>query len=453
MPLEITRIPDGFKCKVTTPYWTSKEVTFRISDCRTMFEVNCNKLGTGFLKSRHYISMISQALYSTYTPKFKTLSRKNPIAQLALARHSIASSHAKRYYSKRFATEFARLRQLVCQDWLQIEKNCYSLYGPKRAQPNYASLYYLVNGRLEYKNRYIVDDLKKYKILTDLIINHRLEYSENWISKIFGGYNLFAKKTFLEMKKYPIIGMTRCVGQVINFSQPLNSTQLNIWGLLRNGYNSTWDETIRIPFNPEFTIKDIKKASLLYAKHTNQKTNLRKYLYLSAFCNYILDYLRATPNQTKCTLTGLVRKSIRWHRETRYKDLINGLDPKTPCKALTDVLQEKILSNKSVKFLSTVQEVADEGVKMSHCVAGYARQAIAGRSFLFHIERNGEQATLEVACGYDGKGLRVNQSRGPWNQINEASKWAEKYFNKLLSQHNNLTMEVPHVLKTDELPF
>jgi hypothetical protein len=58
---------------------------------------------------------------------------------------------------------------------------------------------------------------------------------------------------------------------------------------------------------------------------------------------------------------------------------------------------------------------------MDNCVASYARQAVAGQCYLFHIERAGETGSVEV--GVDG---RIRQAFGPYNRRNTAATWAKQ---------------------------
>lgn len=76
---------------------------------------------------------------------------------------------------------------------------------------------------------------------------------------------------------------------------------------------------------------------------------------------------------------------------------------------------------RGVRFLRTVADIADEGVRMNHCVATRAPGALAGESFLFHVERLGELATAEVdATGH------IIEVRGPRNAMNRAVSWARR---------------------------
>lgn len=69
------------------------------------------------------------------------------------------------------------------------------------------------------------------------------------------------------------------------------------------------------------------------------------------------------------------------------------------------------------RFLATVGAVIHEGAQMEHCVGSYAREAAEGRSFLFHVEAEGERATVEV----DSRGT-VCEAAGPRNLRNRAAE-------------------------------
>jgi len=86
-----------------------------------------------------------------------------------------------------------------------------------------------------------------------------------------------------------------------------------------------------------------------------------------------------------------------------------------------------------IGFLDTYNMVVQEGSLMSHCIASYAESAVKGHCYLFHVNYEGEQASVEV----NPNGF-VNQSYGPRDTINKASEhgrkvlgnWAKKLANK-----------------------
>jgi hypothetical protein len=74
-----------------------------------------------------------------------------------------------------------------------------------------------------------------------------------------------------------------------------------------------------------------------------------------------------------------------------------------------------------IKFLSTVEELLEEASSMDNCLASYAQVACMGWGFYFHVEKDGEAATIEVMR--DG---RVRQAAGPRNRQNSAARWGAR---------------------------
>jgi hypothetical protein len=75
-----------------------------------------------------------------------------------------------------------------------------------------------------------------------------------------------------------------------------------------------------------------------------------------------------------------------------------------------------------IRFLENSAEVFGEGDRMHHCVAGRADAAVTGQAFLFHVEHNGDAATIEV----DPRG-RVVEARGPANGMNTAVEFGRDF--------------------------
>ena len=143
---------------------------------------------------------------------------------------------------------------------------------------------------------------------------------------------------------------------------------------------------------------------------------------IATFVRYLLDF----PEHHRGGLPTLVRKSIRWHDAAgwHHRDeffleteffLEAGLDESTPTKQPPIPLP----AQPGVHFLANVGEVLSEGKRMKHCIGGYAGRAVQGHCFLFHIDHEGECASVEI----DPAG-RVRQSFGPQNQSNRATKYA-----------------------------
>ena len=160
----------------------------------------------------------------------------------------------------------------------------------------------------------------------------------------------------------------------------------------------------------------IRRALRAVADHTRNTLSLRGIGGLAFLVRFLLDY----PEQHNGNIVGLARKSIRWHREqqdiTRQKYLSQfGPQTKvaTPPIALPDM--------EEVRFLATVEDFAEEGEAMDHCVASYIKHAIEGVGYFFHVHHEGEDATVLVA--HDGD---VLESLGPRNKLNGAAKWGRR---------------------------
>ncbi|MHA2063258.1 MAG: PcfJ domain-containing protein [Candidatus Thorarchaeota archaeon] len=127
-------------------------------------------------------------------------------------------------------------------------------------------------------------------------------------------------------------------------------------------------------------------------------------------------------------IMGLTRRSMEYHNnETVRRQLeqrqraMEGLEPDT----LTAVPPIPLPTDDKLIFLDTVERVADEGANMGHCVGGYAGRAVEGHCYLFHVEYDGEEATVEV----DQFGT-VRQGSGPKNTRNKAVDYGKKALTK-----------------------
>lgn len=130
---------------------------------------------------------------------------------------------------------------------------------------------------------------------------------------------------------------------------------------------------------------------------------------------YLCDY----PEPYHGTLTGLVERVIRWHRQAHERKRLEDLArqyggpnrrtvrPPIPLPTLP-----------GVTFLHTVGDVVEEGARMKHCIATHLPEAIRGRCFLFHVDYHGERASIEVSAAGD-----ITGAAGPHNAKNVAVRW------------------------------
>jgi len=144
---------------------------------------------------------------------------------------------------------------------------------------------------------------------------------------------------------------------------------------------------------------------------------------------FVLGYLGDYPDVHRGRLRGLVEKAVHWHhdvpRRARHAPARRepgGASTMPEGRGRATALPPVPLPDvPGITFLRTAGEVKDEGDRMGHCIASYVEKAIAGRSFLFHVDHNGEMASVEV-----GARGAVEQSAGPRNTLNAAARWGRQ---------------------------
>ena len=90
--------------------------------------------------------------------------------------------------------------------------------------------------------------------------------------------------------------------------------------------------------------------------------------------------------------------------------------------------------DRGIRFLSTRQEIVDEGRRMQHCIGARAVEAVDGNAFFFHVEHEGCQASAQV----DASG-RVVEVRGPANETNLACTYAAEVIGRWGNGFRNKT--------------
>lgn len=131
----------------------------------------------------------------------------------------------------------------------------------------------------------------------------------------------------------------------------------------------------------------------------------------------LVDGLVGFPEPHRGSIAGLADKAIAWYRETRARrhaatlvemeEHLPAARPPIPPPGLP-----------CVRLLATAREIYEEGAAMEHCLATYVGAAVAGRCYLFHVERGTEEATVLV----DERG-HIGEACGPHNRPNRASAW------------------------------
>jgi hypothetical protein len=138
----------------------------------------------------------------------------------------------------------------------------------------------------------------------------------------------------------------------------------------------------------------------------------------------LVSYLNDYPDQHNGNVVGLAERAIRWHRDCRREigeETIARLGFDTPV-SLPPIPLPAI---PGMRFLKTVGDLFEEGEAMKHCVASYASDAVDGSCYLFHVDHEGERATVQI-----GERGNVVQSRGPRNRDNTAAHWGRMQLGK-----------------------
>ncbi len=335
-----------------------------------------------------------------------------------------------KFLSKEFHKIWQTLLQNADQKMVNLDKGLYRAYGPKGSHSVFTSLYEKIKDI-----PYAIEDVTKYIPACLFYINDHFYDRENrggdddWIpgrniklSEV-GDWKQFYSvdgRTYSQLNKtlmlikYPvrfdILGKLRR----IKLERPILS-RTELYSIL----------AVNARFRPivwKSSKKDILDAVKYFNKLNNRKILCRKYDAFHDFWQQMNDY----PDPYNGTLKGLVKRSFDWHRVENQARMVArtkkaGYTPET-LTAIPPIDLTKL--DKSVKLIKNVGELHDEGAQMGHCVASYASSAVKGYSYIFSISREGERATVELCSNP----WQINQSRGPHNQANKASKWAEKYF-------------------------
>jgi hypothetical protein len=184
----------------------------------------------------------------------------------------------------------------------------------------------------------------------------------------------------------------------------------------------------------------IKRAVRLVSEHTRNPLSPRRTTDLAFAVRFLMDY----PEEHRGNIVGLAEKSIAWHRSAARREaekVVASLGGKH--EAARPPIDPP--DDERITFLSTVEEIVEEGQRMNNCIASYALRAVRGNSLLFHAEKDGEAATIEVSPqGY------VVQAAGAHNRRNKAARWARRALGRWAKEFPK--KESPEA-GADDLPF
>jgi len=162
------------------------------------------------------------------------------------------------------------------------------------------------------------------------------------------------------------------------------------------------------------TEAEIHRTIARIAAHTGRTLSPSRESHIRFVLRFLVDY----PEPHRGGLSGLADKAVRWHRDAarRTVDELGAADTPTAYPPIP------LPAVEGITFLRTIGDLAEEGERMQHCIASYAGAAIAGETFLFHAEYEGQHASIEVAACGD-----VRQAVGPRNSRNAAATWGAQH--------------------------
>lgn len=160
--------------------------------------------------------------------------------------------------------------------------------------------------------------------------------------------------------------------------------------------------------------EQIKRAMQMVGEFTRNDLSPRRSRDVSFLTRFLGDH-HGTHNGTA---TGLARKAIRWHRdrlEHEAAEMLEELGEQPLAPPPIDLPADPRIS-----FIDSTPAIAAEGARMGHCIATYARAAVDGRAFAFHVEQGGP-ATVLI-----GDGGQIIDAGGPRNQLTPAMRWGKR---------------------------
>lgn len=334
---------------------------------------------------------------------------------------------------KKTSTSIARKFKVVLDDlekelkpevsflWRQL----FRFYGPKKVPAQSSMITKLV------ADEYYLKDLSKYLCAAYILTDYRFSdpsysipsYSTpivlkpcEWLKGLAHDSKIYPSlaKTIYGIR-YPVPAyLLRILNQFKLPREFKNRTELFCYLLGTNHQNFYFHKHIIA----NTTFQDIKKA-LIIAKRSFpiSKSGLGKFTNIHTLINWCCDF----PEQLGpgASIVTLAKRSFEWHGAFRQAHTA----PTVNVKLALPPIELPAISG--VRLLTESQELVKESEEMHHCVSSYTSKAAEGRCYIFHVDFEGEKATVEISR--DGG---ITQVKGPCNQTNAACHYARKEFLK-----------------------
>lgn len=407
-------------------------VTVRLADSGLAFEVFTEEMA----KYPYHNSLVERHNLIKYTAQQIMCNWKSPKGGPVIGRKiskikDWAIKNTGTALAKRIAAELAILLSKANQKGLAIQKAVFAAAGRIPSD-------IFLDGWLDQQDEYYLKDILQYRAaaLTTWPELKDYNFNANWerlIQPIKGGdwkrayspttesYTTLNKTLMNFPGGIPIHLAARLKNTWL--IRPITSRRELIFLLCVTTHKDISDP--EDPFTrmiQNTTAEEITRAARRLGEHLQHPINLRKSMDIDGLATYMCDMPTERHNGNIC---GYLDKAIAWHRrnfiENQARPVINttltDFGPEFP----TQKPPIELPKNPKIRFLSTVGEMCHESETMQHCVSSYCPIAIRGGSFYFHVEHDGEMATVEV----DSNG-KVRQVKGPRNKENKACAYATR---------------------------
>ncbi len=173
-------------------------------------------------------------------------------------------------------------------------------------------------------------------------------------------------------------------------------------------------------------------------RYRHWDVTLRKMSDIQRVVMFLLDY----PEKHNGNIVGLSERSIEYHRHIKERRLeayrAHILDAKKSFVNKVNAVPPIPLPEiEGIQFLATVDDLFAESERMAHCVYDYDHLTTNGYAFIFHIEYQGEMATIQLnmqgqivqIAGYDNELMTEDGKPNPaiqWGK-QQLYKWAKPW--------------------------
>lgn len=418
--VKFTELKDGFEVK----WENNKPVQVKLLDGGKGLVIYQSEQIWGHYRTNLYAyrticekvlsNLVTNSIYNNFLKKCKPTSK---IHRRGYWQQGWYRGTVGKYIGKELHGHWKNLLTKVDPEILEIERRLFYGGGTKIVRP----FDFWIWGC--HKDQNIRADIKKYAVAATWYTEHM----DFWRDTLNPRKNRNVNKTLDNLKMIIPLYFLMDLGAG-QLTRPL-TTKAEIIMASRNG------ERHLIPriSSEHDEIKAALKVIDAQTGRTRKKQRLstRKVKDLSSALIYLCDY---DEDYNGRSIVTLAERSARWHTQFRQQRTKRKLGIKPE---ILNASFKRMPEIEGITFLKTVGDLAAESVLMKHCVSSYYDKTIAGQSFIFHVDYEGEKATIEV-----NQYGQVVQSHGPYNQSNRAAWWGKTQLTQFFYQSKPEDLEV-----------